>query len=111
MTDPQTIAITALREAASVLGSGRDAHGDGATLPEGDRPGVAGEVAYVLDALIELLRSIDSRAGIAERGTGDLDPVLAHLASGATLARSVQDRRADLPPAHPPRPSDEITRG
>ncbi len=92
MTDSRDTAITALREAAAALGAGRKADGADGRLPDDERPGVAGEVAAVLDALIGLLRSVDHWVGTTTSGTSGLDPLLAHLASGATLARSVQDR-------------------
>ncbi|NMO94076.1 hypothetical protein [Actinomycetospora sp. TBRC 11914] len=94
MTNARTTAVTALREAASALGAGRAADGADGQLPDGERAGVAGEVAHVLDALIALLRTIDRDAETtgSAASTNDLDPVLAHLASGVTLARSVQDR-------------------
>lgn len=92
MSDSQTTAITALREAASALGAGRDADGAAGGLTGDQRPTIAGEVAAVLDALIGLLRSIDHDAAATGPGDTDLDPVLTHLACGATLARSVEDR-------------------
>jgi hypothetical protein len=95
MTDSHATAITALREAASALGAGRNARGADGRLPDDERPDIAGAVASVLDALIGLVRSVDDEAGTTVSGTNRLDPVLAHLASGATLARSVQDRGSD----------------
>jgi hypothetical protein len=92
MTDSHDTAITALREAAAALGAGRDASRADGRLPDVERPDIAGAVASVLDALIGLLRSVDDETGTVASGTSRLDPVLAHLASGATLARSVQDR-------------------
>lgn len=95
MTDSHATAITALREAASALGAGREASRTDGRLPDADRPDIAGAVATVLDSLIGLLRSVDDEAGTTVSGTTRLDPVLAHLASGATLARSVQDHGSD----------------
>jgi hypothetical protein len=96
MTDSHATAITALREAASALGAGRDSSRADGRLPDAERPDIAGAVASVLDALIGLLRSVDDEAGTTVSGASRLDPVLAHLASGATLARSVQDRGSDV---------------
>jgi hypothetical protein len=98
MTDSHDTAITALREAASALGAGRNSSGADGRLHDDDRPDIAGAVATVLDAMIGLLRSVDDEAGTATSGASRLDAVLAHLASGATLARSVQDHGIDPGP-------------
>src|SRR4051794_4210973 len=62
MTDSHATAITALREAASALGAGRDSSRADGRLPDAERPDIAGAVAVVLDALIGLLRSVDDEA-------------------------------------------------
>ncbi|WP_018333330.1 hypothetical protein [Actinomycetospora chiangmaiensis] len=89
MSDTQTTAVTALREAGEALRIGRRAEGLSGPVPDDGLPLLAGEVGRVLDALVDLLRHVER----PPEPTGDddhgLHAVAAHLVAGADAAREV----------------------
>jgi hypothetical protein len=85
MSDTQTTAVTALREAGEALRIGGRAEGLRGHVPDDGLPLVAGEVGHLLDALVDLLRQVESADGPAD----GMHAVARHLAAGADAAREV----------------------
>lgn len=101
MTDAETVALTALREAASALNKGSEA-GDGAgDVAESGKPGLATEIAHVLDGMVRLLRTVDLDAVPTTQAGHNLHAVVQHLTAGSTLARSVGRDSPSTPPDAP----------
>ncbi|NYD39839.1 hypothetical protein [Actinomycetospora corticicola] len=89
MTDAADAAISALREATQALGIGQQA-ASRAEPTDDDEPGVALEVAYLLDATVHLLRSTDLESVPGSSESHRLHAVVQHLSNGAELARRGQ---------------------
>jgi hypothetical protein len=87
MSDTQTTAVTALREAGEALRIGRRAEGLSGRVPDDGLPLLAGEVGHLLDALVDLLREVDLAPVPAADGEAGLHAVAAHLVAGADAAR------------------------
>ncbi|MCD2186932.1 hypothetical protein [Actinomycetospora soli] len=99
MSDTQTTAVTALREAGEALRIGGRAEGLSGAVPDDGLPAVAGEVGRLLDALVDLLHQVDPAGvptGSAEHG---MHAVAQHLVAGATAAREVARPSTPGPPA------------
>lgn len=89
MSDTQTTAVTALREAGEALRIGRRAEGLAGPVPDDGLPAVADEVGRVLDALVDLLRQVDLEPVAADGAEPGMHAVAAHLVAGADAARAV----------------------
>ena len=89
MTDAETVALTALREAASALNKGAESGGAAGDVAESGKPGLATEIAHVLDSMVRLLRTVDLDRAPTTQAGHDLHAVVQHLTTGSTLARSV----------------------
>ena len=97
MTDAETVALTALREAASALNKGSEA-GDGAgDEAESGKPGLATEIAHILDGMGGLLRRSTSSPPYDHAGH-NLHAVVHLLTAGSALARSVGRDSPSTPP-------------
>ncbi|WP_433802158.1 hypothetical protein [Actinomycetospora sp. CA-084318] len=99
MSDTQTTAVTALREAGEALRIGGRAEGLSGGVPDDGLPLVAGEVGRLLDALVDLLRQVDLESvptGSVEHG---MHAVARHLTAGADAARAVARPNTPGPPA------------
>ncbi|MCD2192588.1 hypothetical protein LQ327_04190 [Actinomycetospora endophytica] len=101
MTDAETVAVTALREAASALRKGSESEGAEGELPENAKPALAGEIAHVLDGMVRLLRTVDLDPAPTTQAGHNLHAVLEHLTAGSTLARTVGRDSPSTPPGAP----------
>lgn len=101
MTDAETVAVTALREAASALQKGSQSESAEGEVPESGKPQLATEIAHVLDGMVRLLRTVDLDAVPTTQAGHDLHAVVQHLTAGSTLARSVGRDGPTTPPDAP----------
>ncbi|GAA4857083.1 hypothetical protein GCM10023201_59600 [Actinomycetospora corticicola] len=89
MSDTQTTAVTALREAGEALRIGGRTGGIAGRLPEDGLPLLAGEVGQVLDALVDLLRQAGLDPVPTDPREHGMHAVTQHLVAGADAARAV----------------------
>jgi hypothetical protein len=101
MTDAETVAVTALREAASALHKGSQSEGAEGEVPESGKPQLATEIAHVLDGMVNLLRTVDLGSVPTTQAGHNLHAVVQHLTAGSTLARSVDRDSPATPPDAP----------
>lgn len=87
--DVEKATITALREATQALLIGDKATEGEPKMLEQSMPGVAGEVAAVLEALVDLLHQVDLDPRPRSGAGHNLHAVTQHLSAGAQLARRV----------------------
>ena len=104
MDDVEQAAITALREATQALTIGDKATEGEPKILEQSMPGVADEVAALLEAMVTLLHHVDLDPRPRSGAGHNLHAVTQHLSAGAQLARRVgateefdESPRSELP--------------
>ncbi|MFC5063352.1 hypothetical protein [Actinomycetospora atypica] len=89
MDDAKQNAVIALREAAQALTVGDKASDGRPKMLEQNMPGLADEVATVLEAMVTLLHHVDLDPRPRSGAGHNLHAVTQHLSAGAQLARRV----------------------
>ncbi len=104
MESAQQAAITTRNEAARTLSAGRDARPVGDKVGEIGKPDVASAVATVLDAAVQLLRSVDLQPPAAGGPGHSMQAIAQRMNAGAGLARRTTGNRT-LGATHSRQPS------